>query len=86
MLARWMSMRKVSVAAVGVVMALAVLPAALSGSGQPAAATRITGATPGAAAPASGEQFAIQVLDSAPLPRARSPGPPRPRPSSTARC
>ena len=40
MLARWMSMRKVSVAAVGVVMALAVLPAALSGSGQPAAADR----------------------------------------------
>ena len=68
MLARWMSMRKVSVAAVGVVMALAVLPAALSGSGQPAAATRVTGATPGAAAPASGEQFAIQVLDSAPIP------------------
>ena len=73
MLARWMSMRKVSVAAVGVVMALAVLPAALSGSGQPAAATRITGATPGAAAPASGEQFAIQVLDSAPLPPGAQP-------------
>jgi hypothetical protein len=70
MLARCMGVRRrrITVAVVAVVMALAVLPAALASSGQPAAATRIASTTPGPSAPASGEQFAIQVLDSAPIP------------------
>jgi len=88
MLARCMDVRtrRIAVAGVGVVMALAVLPAVLAGSAQPTAATRFASITPGAAAPASGDQYAIQVLTSAPIPLARNRGRPHPRPSSPPRC
>jgi hypothetical protein len=79
MLARRMDMRvrRLAVAATGVVMALAVLPAALASSGQseaasgpasPALPAQATG-TP----PASGAKFASQVLSSAPLPPGAQP-------------
>ena len=60
--------RRIAAACVAVVMALAALPAVLTGASAPTAATGFAGATPAAAPPASGEQFAIQVLASAPIP------------------
>jgi hypothetical protein len=70
MLARCMNVRtrRIATTVIGGLLALATLPAVLAGSGQPTAATRFASTTPGASAPASGEQFAIQVLDSAPIP------------------
>jgi hypothetical protein len=78
-----MRMRRIGVAAVGAVMALAVLPAALAASGQSEAGsglasttlrTPATGAQPAAGdLPASGQQFAAQVLSAAPLPPGAQP-------------
>ena len=70
MLARCMDVprRRVVVAVVAVVMALAFLPAVLTTAGPPIAAARYAGSRPEANPPASGEQFAAQVLDSAPIP------------------
>jgi hypothetical protein len=75
MLARCMDVRKRRIAAivVGCAMALATLPAVLAGSGQPATAARLGSTNPGGSAPASGEQFAIQVLDQAPIPPGAQP-------------
>ena len=60
--------RRVVVACVAMVMALAFLPAVLATGGAPTTANGFASTTPAAAPPASGEQFAIQVLDSAPIP------------------
>ncbi|MGD1035396.1 MAG: hypothetical protein ABR977_13330 [Candidatus Dormibacteria bacterium] len=72
MLARCMKVRgrRIAVSGVAVVMALAALPPVLTTAGAPTTATGFAGttATAAAAPPASGEQFAIQVLDSAPIP------------------
>jgi hypothetical protein len=70
MLARCMDVpkRRIATAVVGCAMALATLPAVLASSAQPTAATRFASTPPGAAATASGDQYAIQVLDSAPIP------------------
>jgi hypothetical protein len=69
------STRTVAVAAVGVILACATLPAVLAGSAPTASATAsgVGSSNPGASASASGEQFAIQVLDQAPIPAGAQP-------------
>jgi len=60
--------RRIVTACVAVVMALAFLPAVLTTAGAPTTATGFARTTPAAAPPASADQYAIQVLDSAPIP------------------
>jgi hypothetical protein len=65
--------RRIATTVIGGLLALATLPAVLASSAQLTAATRFASTTPGAAAPPSGEQYAVQVLDAAPIPPGAQP-------------
>jgi len=75
MLARCMDVRvrRVAVSVVAVVTVLAAPPAVLTSSAPPAAPPGFASAGHPVAAPASADQFAIQVLDSAPVPPGAQP-------------